>query len=711
MRKNRKRCRGCIGGWGEWGATQVSLEKLSFVGVGRRPFIKAAGLGAGFVLYGRLPGGVSRAMAWVPGGTLDPAEIPRFTTPVLVPPVMPRAGVLRHRGSAVDYYEISMRQFRQQMLPAGHPATTVWGYGPTAARSPNAPMLHHAPSLTIEARAGRPVRVKWVNALVDRRGRFLPHLLTVDPTLHWANPPQQPTDPEGRPLFDKTPPPYRGPVPIVTHVHGAVDVGDESDGYTEAWYLPAASNIPPSYLAEGPWYDRFARQARERFGVRWGPGFAVFQYPNTDRPRTNWYHDHALGLTRLNVYAGPAGFYLVRGPEDRQVRDARTGAPARLPGPAPREADPFPSHRHYREIPLAIQDRAFNADGSLFYPRSRTFFDGAVPPFVPKGDFYPYWNPEFFGNTIIVNGNTWPALDVDQVRYRLRFLNGCQSRFLILDFSAIPGVRAWQIGNEGGYLAVPVDLAADRHRLLLGPAERADVIVDFGATPVGSHPLRNLGPDEPFGGGVPGVDFEPADPDTTGQVMQFRVRRGGSDPSTPPRFLRLPTAPTSPAADRTRRLALVEQAGTGVDAEGNPVEGPVEALLGTLEEGRAVPREWHHEVTENPWKGDTEVWEFYNTTADSHPIHVHEVAFEVLGRQALKVDTDGEVVQPVHTTGPVLPPEPRESGVKDTVIAYPAQVTRIRATFDTAGRYVWHCHILEHEDNEMMRPVQVRRRR
>lgn len=689
---------------------QESRRQTWGAGMGRRAFIRAAGVGGGFVLYGRLPGGVLQALASIPGGTLDAAKIPRFTTPVLIPPVMPRAGVLRDRGSAVDYYEVSVRQFRQQMLPEGYPATTVWGYGPAAAHSPRAVMLHHAPSLTIEARGGRPVRVKWLNALVDRDGRYLPHLLTVDPTLHWANPPQQPTDPEGSPVFDETPPPYAGPVPIVTHLHGAVDVGDESDGYPEAWYLPAARNIPSGYLSEGPWYARFAQQAEDRFGVRWGPGFAVFQYPNTDRPRTNWYHDHALGLTRLNVYAGPAGFYLIRGPEDRLVQDVRTGAPARLPGPAPRERDGFSAHRRYREIPLVVQDRAFNRDGSLFYPSSRTFFDGAVPPFVPDGDFYPYWNPEFFGNTIIVNGSTWPVLDVEQVRYRLRFLNGCQSRFLILDFSAVPGARAWQIGNDGGYLAAPVALAAHRNRLLLGPAERADVVVDFGTVPVGRHPLRNVGPDEPFGGGVPGVDFEPADPDTTGQVLQFHVRRGGADPSTPPEFLRLSPQPRFADPHRTRQLALVERLGAGIDAEGQPVEGPVEALLGTIENGVVVAREWHQGVTENPRQGDTEVWEFYNTTADAHPIHVHEVAFEVVGRQALELDEQGEVVQPVHVIGPVLPPEPGESGVKDTVIVYPAQVTRIRATFDTPGRYVWHCHILEHEDNEMMRPMQVRPR-
>lgn len=677
--------------------------------VSRRTFVRASGVGAGFVLYARLPGGITQAIASIPGGTLDPGEIPKFTTPLLVPPVMPRANVLQNRDLAVDYYEVSVRQFRQQMLPDNYPATTVWGYGPIAAQAPRPVTLHHAPSLTIEARTDRPVRVKWVNQLVRRDGSYLPHLFTVDPTLHWANPPGLPVDPEGgKPQFEETPPPYIGPVPIVTHLHGAVDVGEESDGHTEAWYLPDATDIPSAYSTEGMMYEEFARGAQDRYGAKWGPGFAVFQYPNSDRPRTLWYHDHTLGMTRLNVYAGPAGFYLLRGPEDRTLRDTRTGAAARLPGPAPREEDGFPAARDYREIPLAIQDRSFNQDGSLFYPDSRTFFDGAVAPFTPGGEFSPYWNPEFFGITIVVNGNTWPLLEVEQVRYRLRLLNGCQSRFLILDFSAVPGVQVWQIGNDGGFLQDPVNLASRGQRLLLGPAERADVIVDFGAVQAGGHPLLNVGPDEPFGGGVPGVDFEPADPDSTGQVLTFRVRPGGADPSTPPQFLRLPPRPSVPDADRTRQVALAEGGGLGVDADGNEVEGPVEAVLGVVQDGAVVPREWHQPVTEDPREGDTEVWEIFNTTMDAHPIHVHEVAFEVVGRQALQLDDDGEVVQPVQAIGPEMPPEPGETGVKDTVIAYPGQVTRIRATFDTAGRYVWHCHILEHEDNEMMRPLVVR---
>ena len=210
----------------------------------------------------------------------------------------------------------------------------------------------------------------------------------------------------------------------------------------------------------------------------------------------------------------------------------------------------------------------------------------------PSGEFSPIWNPEFFGNTIMVNGNTWPFQTVQRRRYRFRFLNGCQSRFLILDFDQIPGVEVWAIGNEGGFLAAPVNLTADNgNRLLMGLAERADLIVDFTNVPVGSYILRNVGPDEPFGGGEPAEpdepgDFDAADPETTGQVLQFRVvPAAGPDPSTPPRFLQLPALTPLPPEVRTRPLALIEKAGVGFDADGNEVEGPVEALLGTVDVG------------------------------------------------------------------------------------------------------------------------------
>jgi spore coat protein A len=318
-------------------------------------------------------------------------------------------------------------------------------------------------------------------------------------------------------------------------------------------------------------------------------------------------------------------------------------------------------------------------------------------------DIAPIWNPEFFGNAIVVNGRTWPSLGVQQRRYRLRFLNGCNSRFLILRMSN--GLPFWQIGNEGGFLPAPVELP----QLLLAPAERADVIVDFTNVGVASEiVLENLAPDEPFGGGSPGVDFEPADPDTTGQVMRFHVVAATSvDTSTPPGQLVLPPIAPLGAATNTRQVSLNEQESATVrastDGNGNVVLdcahgepfGPVEADLGTLNlNGSGNPLGWDEPITENPAVGAIEVWELHNFTADAHPIHIHEVTFEVLGRQLI-----GDSA--------MRPPESWEAGRKDTVIAYPNEITRVKALFDRAGLFVWHCHIVEHEDNEMMRPYRV----
>jgi FtsP/CotA-like multicopper oxidase with cupredoxin domain len=678
--------------------------------VTRRGFLAYTG-GTALTLFAYDRFGTRQALAQVPGGTLDPNAVPRFATPLLVPPVMPKAGtILQKGGKNIDYYEISMKQISQQILPAGLPATTVWGYGAVKSASSTGLLIHNAPSLTIEAQHNRPVRIKWINDLKDANGDFLPHLLPVDPTLHWANPPGGAMGRDTRPTFVSTPGRYTGPVPIVTHVHGAVGVGDESDGYAEAWYLPAANNIPAGHASKGTWYDFFAGKAATKFGVAWGTGYATFQYPNLGRASSDWYHDHTLGMTRLNVYAGPAGFYIIRGgPDgDAAVMDRRNGKPAAMPGPAPQEGDRFPPNKPYRDIPIAIQDRSFNTDGSLFYPDTRAFFDGIAGPFLPHTDISPIWNPEFFGNMIMVNGNTWPFLTVERRRYRLRFLNGCQSRFLILDFNAIPGVEVWQIGNEGGLLTAPINLTAiNGNRLLMGPAERADVIVDFGNVPVGSYVLANVGPDEPFGGGTPGVDFPVADPSSTGQILQFKVVAATeTDLTTPPQDLVMPTRASFPAATMKRRVALLEEMSMYF------ADAPAETLLGTVAgDPDTAPaawtqRMWADGITENPATGATEIWEFYNATADAHPMHVHEVAFEVVNRQAIFVDESSGTVQVVPGSMPV-PAEPWETGLKDTVIAYPGQVTRIRARFNTPGQYVWHCHIVEHEDNEMMRPYRI----
>jgi hypothetical protein len=222
----------------------------------RRQFLKLSAAGT-LGLYASAHGRFRpQAFAQIPGGTLDPASVAKYDTPLLIPPAMPRAGQISVKGgTSIDYYEIAMRQFHQQILPAGLPPTTVWGYGPRVAV--DGPQIFNAPSLTIEARTGVPVRIKWINELVDANGNYLPHLLPVDPTLHWANPPGGVKARDTRPTFTNTPGPYTGPVPIVTHVHGAVGVGDESDGYAEAWYLPAATNIPAGYARTGTWYTYF----------------------------------------------------------------------------------------------------------------------------------------------------------------------------------------------------------------------------------------------------------------------------------------------------------------------------------------------------------------------------------------------------------------------------------------------------------------------
>jgi FtsP/CotA-like multicopper oxidase with cupredoxin domain len=442
-----------------------------------------------------------------------------------------------------------------------------------------------------------------------------------------------------------------------------------------------------------------------------------------------------------------------------------------------------------REIPIVIQDRSFQPDGSLFYPDNRAFFEEVNPDqlqieFVPKSDIAPIWNPEAFFNTMVVNGVSWPILEVAPAAYRFRLLNGCNSRFLNLalrytekkrvlfpepelgasvheqvsmkgDLKELPFI---QIGAEQGFLPQAVEIltgyatplpgdgkvpknrvaAPDpQQALLMTLAERADVIVDFSDLRHGTVvTMINTAPDAPFGG-FPDV---PADPETTGQVMQFVVNRDlalTSDRMTTDPYRLVPVAEADLGwASVTREVSLnegeSEEVCVDVDAEGNIVQikgetppcnvgepfAPKEALLGVLDEfGEGVPLKWTDtagasqpvpvtlasgeqifvNVTENPIVGDTEEWEMHNFTEDAHPIHLHLVRFEVVGREGL----DG---------GPSIvgnAPQPWETGFKDTVIAYPGEITTVKALFDVAGLYVWHCHIVEHEDNEMMRPYVV----
>jgi len=397
-------------------------------------------------------------------------------------------------------------------------------------------------------------------------------------------------------------------------------------------------------------------------------------------------------MTRNNVYAGPAGFYLIRGGPD----DLPSGVAEGLPGGA-------------FEVPIVIQDRSFNADGSLFYPSSRVFFDGFAGPYVGDAvfpsDIAPIWNPEFFGNTMVVNGKTWPFLNVEARKYRFRFLNGSDSRFLILKGDQPDAKFTFtQIGSEGGFLPAPVVL----NQLLIGPAERADVIVDFAAFAPGTTiTLLNVAPDSPFGGPFPAS--QAADAATTGQVMQFRViPRVGKDTS---KIGRLPALTPVGAPTNVRQVSLneLESAQVCVDGANVYVPGatppactrrsvplaPLEAQLGTMDPvtGLPVPRPWMDPITETPALGSTEMWEISNFTADAHPIHIHMVMFQVVNRQPFG--------------GKVRGPELWETGFKDTVVSFPGEVTRVKAVYDIGGLFVWHCHILSHEDNEMMRPYCV----
>jgi spore coat protein A len=710
--------------------------------VTRRQFLKAGALAAaGLSVRWKLgPWGLEPAFAQIGGGTLDPTLVPKYQMPLVKPPVLPRDRKIKNRmGKNADYYEIAVREFSQPILPpksvwAESPGdTTVWSYGPYGdPRTVFEGGRYFYPAFTIENKWEKPTTVKWINDLGGKQ-----HLLPVDPSLHWANPIGR-RDTRPNPTDDPTywnhqyidqDGGYTGPVPMVVHVHGA-HVSEESDGYAEAWWLPAGANGNLT-ATTGTFLDYF----RDHRGLKVGPGYSIYDYTNDQPATTLWYHDHTLGMTRVNVYAGPAGFWLIRSGPGDTVFDSRDGTEAILPGPAPKvKIDPFGD---YYEIPIAIQDRSFNDNGDLFYPDNRAFFEGLDPsqlqiPFTfdqlginPNADGWglgcdglvsdvaPIWNPEFFGNMMVVNGFTWPFLDTEQRRYRFRLLNGCNSRFLILEFSD-PRVEVWQIGAEQGFLPAPQRLndfpypgstGGGRATILMGPAERADVIVDFTNVPVGTTvTLLNLGPDEPFGGGVIGTDFAPAHSTTTGQVMEFRVGPALSvDNTTPPQFLQLPAVtPLTPTVftdvslneEESRNIKVTEDANGNLvyDCAGE-VFGPTAALLGTLDAGGSgVPKMWAEAVTENPALNSTEEWTIHNFTADAHPIHVHLVKFQVVNREG---------------AGGVRGPEAWETGNKDTVIAYPGEVTRIKARFDLPGLYVWHCHIVEHEDNEMMRPYRV----
>jgi len=602
---------------------------------------------------------------------LDPLTIPKYVNQLTGPPPVYEPKVVKRGNKVIRHdYTVDVTEFYQQVLPPGFPMTPVWGYGGKAKDATTGESLgyiRNQPGATFEAIRGIPINVEWQNKLTS------PHMFPIDPTLHWANPNDIP---EPMPPFLPYPPGYeyaQSPVPMIPHLHGG-EVQSTSDGHPDAWFTSTGIH--------GTAYNTEKRAK---------PDSTVFHYPNSQPPTTLWYHDHALGITRLNVMSGLAGFYLLRDPAD-------TVAPL------------LPSGKY--EMPIVIQDRNFHADGSFYFPS-----DGNNP------DVHPYWQPEFFGNTIMVNGLVWPNMNVDQGQYRLRLLDGSNARFYTLSFSN--NMPFLQIGSDGGYLKAPVTLT----ELTIAPGERTDILVDFSGLETGAKVMLTNTAYAPFKGGEPGGD--PADPATVGQIMQFTVTDNeGFVPQALPDPLNdllagaWPTLPEEISKERT--LPLIEVM--------SPADEPLEVLLNG--------QKWGGVISELPVLGTTEEWVIVNPTEDTHPIHLHLVQFQVISRQRINArkylddwlalnapyeppfPLDHMPIElplgPRYLLGKPMEPPANEQGWKDTVQAHPGEVTVIRVRFApidgsldypfdaTEGPgYVWHCHILDHEDNEMMRPYKV----
>jgi spore coat protein A, manganese oxidase len=432
-----------------------------------------------------------------------------------------------------------------------------------------------SPGPVIEARSGKGVLVEWANQLPER------HLFTIDHNLMGA---------------ERDKPDVRS----VVHLHGG-KAPPESDGYPESWFVAGKSS--------------------------------VCHYPNRQEACMLWYHDHAMGINRLNIYAGLLGLYILRD-----------------------EAEEAPGLPHgEREIPLVLCDRKFTVDGQLSY-------DVSPIPGAP-------WNPEFYGNCTLVNGKLFPYLEVQPALYRFRVLNGSNAQFFNLSLSS--GQPIAQIGTDQGLLPAP----APAKIVSLAPGERADLLVDFSASSLsgssGQQVTLKIGPVE--------------------EILQFRVGLGSAQGGGLPEKLRPVVPIAESSAVRTRLLTLNEYK--------SPRGDSMTMLLGGAH--------WNMPVTETPALDTAEIWSLINLTEDVHPIHLHLVRFQILDRRSfdkLHYFVKGEL----KYIGPAVPPDPGEAGWKDTVRAHPQMVTRIIARFEGyPGRYVWHCHILEHEDNEMMRPFEV----
>jgi spore coat protein A, manganese oxidase len=426
------------------------------------------------------------------------------------------------------------------------------------------------PGPTIETQSAKGMIVEWANELPAK------HFLPIDHSLHGAG---------------NDVPEVRG----VVHLHGG-RTPPESDGYPEDWVVPGTSQ--------------------------------TCYYPSSQHAAQLFYHDHTMGINRLNTYAGMMGMFIIRDPREDEYA---------LPGGK-------------YEIPLLICDRMLKTDGQLEYPVSEK--PGEV------------WVPEVFGNAILANGKLLPYCDVEPRLYRFRVMNGSNGRFF--RFSLANGAEFYQIGSDQGLLVAPVKLK----RVTMAPAERADLLIDFSGMAGES------------------VNFV----SDSFSILQFRVgKTAGSGKDTIPDKLHQFERIAESSAVKTRQLTLDERM--------DDIQRSMGMLLNNTP--------WHAPITEKPVLNSTEIWELVNLTDDSHPIHLHLVRLQILDRRrfdAFHFQATGEL----RFTGPVVQPDPNEMGWKDTVRCDPNMVTRIIVPFNGfAGRYVWHCHVLEHEENEMMRPFEV----
>ncbi|MFC4022437.1 multicopper oxidase family protein [Oceanobacillus longus] len=495
---------------------------------------------------------------------------------------LPIIGIIKPHKKTKEgaYYEVGMEEFRRK-LHRDLPPTKLWGYN------------RQFPGPTIETNRGEAVHVKWMNNLPNR------HILPVDRSIHHL---------EHIPI-----------VRSVVHLHGS-ETKPDSDGYPEAWYTRGFAETGPSFSRE------------------------VYEYPNHQRATLLWYHDHAMGITRLNVYAGLAGMYIIRDWKEKALN---------LP------ADDY-------EIPLMIQDRTFNSDGSLFYPVQPEDAADNLPN--------PSILPAYAAETILVNGKVWPYLEVEPRKYRFRMVNGSNTRGYQIYLDSEQPI--YQIGSDGGLLRKTLEL----NQIRLQPSERVDVIIDFSKNMGEWVTLKNnLGPD--------------ADPNNDlAHIMQFRVTKPlkQKDTSSLPQNLSQISSLKANKISTIRNLKLV---GSN-DKYGRPL-----LLLDN--------KKWDDPITEKPHLGATEIWSLINITGFGHPIHIHLIQFQVLDHQPFDLERYNKDGQIIYTGSPQAP-APNERGWKDTVTAPSAQITRVIAKFAPyTGDYVWHCHILEHEDYDMMRPFTV----